>query len=287
MAPEVVEGVKRLIDRRIDGLRELSISWFGGEPLLARDILEEISTHVLHAQSTRPAVSYRGDITTNGSLLTDTVVDKLVELGIRFIQVSLDGPEALHDSTRRRTTGRGSFRQIWKNLLSIRQGKLDLEVLLRIHLTPLNIHVMDDFLRELRDTFLSDSRFRVFLKPVERMGGPNNDTIDVIPHEDHRRVVASLKAALHLEGRDTGLFQGENICYAARANSLMIRADGRIGKCTVAMSDPANTIGQLLSNGLLRIDNSVLRPWLRGWQTGDRAVLACPYVAIAAGSAVR
>src|ERR1044071_7965793 len=36
MSPGVSEGVKRLIDRRLDGLRSLTVSWFGGEPLLAR-----------------------------------------------------------------------------------------------------------------------------------------------------------------------------------------------------------------------------------------------------------
>ena len=34
MTPEVVSGVKNLIDRRADGLSHLQLSWFGGEPTL-------------------------------------------------------------------------------------------------------------------------------------------------------------------------------------------------------------------------------------------------------------
>jgi len=41
------------------------------------------------------------------------------------------------------------------------------------------------------------------------------------------------------------------ICYASKANSLVIRADGRIAKCTVALNDERNHIGDLKPDGSL------------------------------------
>jgi hypothetical protein len=48
-------------------------------------------------------------------------------------------PESLHDRTRVRINGSGSFSQIWKNLLTVRDSDLPVDVLLRIHLTPANL----------------------------------------------------------------------------------------------------------------------------------------------------
>ena len=46
MEPWVVSGVKGLVARRAPGLRNLFLSWFGGEPLLAPDIIEDVMAHV-------------------------------------------------------------------------------------------------------------------------------------------------------------------------------------------------------------------------------------------------
>lgn len=278
MRAETIQGIKRLIDRRMGSLNSLSISWFGGEPLLARSVVEEVSEHAVRLAAERPDLAYEGDMTTNGSLLDTAAVERLAQLGIRMFQISLDGPESLHDRTRVRANGKGSFNQIWRNLLAIRDGSAPVEVLLRIHLTPDNLPVMPDFLLQVRETFLDDGRFRVLLKPVEQLGGPNDATMEVVPPDTRAGILA------HLEGivangneRPQRLFSAPQVCYASRPNSLVIRADGRIGKCTVALSDPANTIGSLRPDGLLDIDNDRLRPWLRGWASRDLDAIGCPY----------
>lgn len=43
----VIEGIKNLISIRIPDLKYLHISWFGGEPLLTLDVIENISGHIL------------------------------------------------------------------------------------------------------------------------------------------------------------------------------------------------------------------------------------------------
>jgi uncharacterized protein len=278
MSSGTIQGVKQLIDRRLEGLRLLSVSWFGGEPLLALPVVENISKHIVSAAANRSDLHYEGSMTTNGFLLDTSTLERLDGFGIRSFQISLDGPESLHDRTRLRSSGRGSFRQIWKNLLAIRDGTPPVEVLLRVHLTPDNLPFMPEFLVQIRETFLGDRRFRVLLKPVERLGGPNDDTMEFIPKEARVRILADLEAILLEQATDAHrLYPAPQICYASRPNSLMIRANGLVGKCTVALSDPANSIGRLLSDGSLQINNARLRPWLRGWESGDWTSLECPY----------
>ena len=70
------------------------------------------------------------------------------------------------------------------------------------------------------------------------------------------------------------------VCYAAKANSYVVRADGRIGKCTVALKSETNCIGHIRQDGTLAIDDAKLRPWLSGWKSQERAALSCPAVSV-------
>jgi uncharacterized protein len=277
MSPATVQGVKRLVDRRLSSLRSLAISWFGGEPLLARAIIEDISGHIALAAASRAELNYSADMTTNGYLLDTRTIERLAELGVRMHQISLDGPEEIHDRTRVRADGRGSFGRIWRNLLAIRDGTAPVNILLRVHLHPGNLAYMPEFLTQIRETFLGDSRFSVMLKPVERLGGPNDDTMEIIGENERPRIIDELESIILAGGNARRLFDPPQVCYAARPNSLMIRANGTIGKCTVALTDPTNIIGKLLPDGSVQIDNVRLRPWLRGWSSRDWQAVSCPY----------
>jgi uncharacterized protein len=278
MSSATIQSVKRLIDRRLPGLASLSVSWFGGEPLLARAIVEDISEHIIKVAADHQDLHFEADMTTNGYLLDTPVVERLSGLGIHLFQISLDGPEPLHDRTRVQASGGGSFQQIWRNLVAIRDGTAPVNVLLRVHLTPDNLPFMPEFLVRLRETFLGDKRFQVLLKPVEPLGGPNDGMMRIIPQEARPRILAELEAiVVEQQAVPDRLFSAPEVCYASRPNSLVIRANGIVSKCTVALSDPANAIGRLLPDGSLEIDNARLRPWLRGWVSRDLAAVGCPY----------
>ncbi|WNF01155.1 radical SAM protein [Streptomyces luomodiensis] len=276
MKDSIVKGIKGLIDRRLEGLRSLSISWFGGEPLLALPVIEEVSAHVIRVAADHSDLEYAADMTTNGYLLDSTTMTRLSALGIRQYQISLDGPQKFHDRTRVQANGSGSFHQVWENLLAIRQSATPVHVILRVHITPANLSSMPEFLTHIQDAFLGDARFSVLLKPVERLGGPNDEKMSVIGGEEAPKILADLQSMVLSGGAGSGLQPVPDVCYAARPNSLMIRANGVVGKCTVALTDPANAIGRLRSDGTVEIDNVLLRPWLRGWESGDWSTLSCP-----------
>jgi uncharacterized protein len=276
MKPDTIQGIKRLIERRMPDLRHLTIDWFGGEPLIARDIIEDVCRHVCELARANPKLEFGSGITTNGYLLDLNTVESLGRLNINSYQISLDGPREFHDETRVRAGGSGSFDRIWRNIDGIRRSSLKVRVLLRIHLTPKNLSSMESFLGEIRDRFLGDLRFSVFLKPIERLGGPNNDDIDTISHDDSPEVLRRLRRIVNRDGGCPELDAAAHVCYASKPNSFVIRANGIVGKCTVVLEDPRNHIGRILSNGDMELDNTIIRPWLRGLQTLDSRVLGCP-----------
>lgn len=279
MSDETVEALKRLIRRRAPKLARLQLSWFGGEPLLARSIIEDVTSFAKDAQVESPHLDVISDMTTNGYMLDAEAASVLCRLGVTTYQVTIDGPAVVHNRTRVRADGGGSFSRIWNNLLSIRNSPVPVNMLLRVHLTPENLRLMPEFLAIVKEKFLTDSRFSVHLKNVVPLGGPNDAQTDFLQASDDA-AVAELEASLRDGSPHEAVYSPEDVCYAARANSLVIRADGRVGKCTVGLSDDRNHIGRLTVDGSLKIDNEKLRPWLIGWETGDTDSVACPFEAM-------
>jgi uncharacterized protein len=274
MKRPVVDGVKALIRRRAVSLSSLEIQWFGGEPTLAGDIVREVMTDAQEVARAN-GVSLIGGMTTNGFLLNAEAYDRFYSCGISHYQISLDGPPELHDTTRLQGNGRGSFDRIWSNLLAIKQVEAGGDILLRIHLTKRNVALISEFAERIERTFDDDPRFRFVLRPVENLGGPNDISELVIPtsarSQGHRAELPSTQ-----ESRMETEPEDDYVCYAAKANAYVIRADGRVGKCTVALRSGNNSIGRILQDGTLEIDAKKLAPWLTGWKTQKREALACP-----------
>jgi uncharacterized protein len=277
MRPELVRGIKTLVDRRIDDLLAVSLSWFGGEPLAARDIVFDIAEHVQRRCQARGVTNLGGHLTTNGYLLDLATVERLCAAEQRTAQISLDGLGAVHDRSRPLASGRGSFQRIWDNLLAIRASGHDFRVSLRIHVGAAEEAETAELCREINCQFGGDPRFSAYLRLIANWGGANGDRIQSLSATAGRAAVTRL-ARLLTDIAHNGEDDGEQyICYAARPNTWLIRADGRVGRCTVALDDPRNTVGHLDESGRLRVDNDKLRPWLAGLAELDSDLLACPY----------
>lgn len=92
------------------------VSFYGGEPLLAFDLMKRVVEYAAAKPEPRPAFN----LTTNGTLLTREVVDFLVANDF-LVMVSLDGPSEIHDQLRVYADGRGSFQDVMGNLLALKQ----------------------------------------------------------------------------------------------------------------------------------------------------------------------
>jgi uncharacterized protein len=88
---------------------------------------------------------------------------------------------------------------------------------------------------------------------------------------EHLRQLAAKKGI-----EQFGLEKVDAICYASRANSYVVRANGRLNKCSLDLDDPRNQVGRIREDGTLEIDRSKLLGWLRGVWTNDEEALRCP-----------
>jgi uncharacterized protein len=101
---------------------ELSIAFYGGEPLLKFDLIKSLIESTDKKKKEDQVIKYR--MTTNGTLLFPEVVDFLVKNKIK-LSVSLDGPREIHDRHRLFPDNKGSFDVIIQNLMYIKEKYLD------------------------------------------------------------------------------------------------------------------------------------------------------------------
>jgi uncharacterized protein len=107
------ETRQRLIDwiRQHKGIERLTVEWYGGEPLLAFDTICQLTEKFKEFD-----LKYKAGLVTNGYLLTDDKIEKLNDLNISHIQITLDGPREVHDSRRFLEGGIPTFDRIVDNV---------------------------------------------------------------------------------------------------------------------------------------------------------------------------
>ncbi|GCF94647.1 Cys-rich peptide radical SAM maturase CcpM [Enterococcus florum] len=92
---------------------DLKVGFYGGEPLLEFELIKKCVDYMETMGANKPRVY---NITTNGTCLTSNVMDFFVKHNFR-VTISLDGPENVHDRSRRFVdSDKGSFRLIKRNL---------------------------------------------------------------------------------------------------------------------------------------------------------------------------
>lgn len=277
MNGRVIGGVKNLLKLRSEEVEVMRLSWFGGEPLLALDVIEDVSQYAKEL-SEKKGFTLLGSMTTNGYSLSLPVAKNLYDYGVRHYQISLDGDKEHHDETRVSRLGKGTFDRIYENLSQILASDLDVEIMLRIHVTNKNVDSVRSLLGKIKPTFLSDRRFSVYIKPVENLGGAGSFFEGRVQKDEKGDILKELNSLVASstipESKEDGLY----ICYASKPNSFAVRSDGRIQKCTVMLNDERNTLGQINVSGLMDLDHEKLKLWMRGFSTLDGALLKCPAV---------
>ena len=121
MSRETQDDVMALAERMLkaSGTKRMSVSWFGGEPLLMPDVIETLSQRLMTLAGQHGA-EYEASIVTNGYLLTQEIADMLGRCKVIRAQITLDGIGPEHDRTRHLAGGGPTYKRIVQNLRTLR-----------------------------------------------------------------------------------------------------------------------------------------------------------------------
>lgn len=101
---------------------EATIGFFGGEPLLEFEKIKKIIEYSKEKFNGKKQIYI---ITTNGTLLSSGVIEWFLQNKEVNINVTIDGPQFIHDSYRVFSNGHGSFERIIDNLKEIARKSPD------------------------------------------------------------------------------------------------------------------------------------------------------------------
>lgn len=292
MSRETVDNIKGYLLRNVSKFKTLSIDWFGGEPLCAVDLVEEIMQYckdTLKKVGT-PVIS---TMTTNGYLLTPDLISKLIKLNVVGYQITIDGVERIHDKQRKLYNGKGTYQQILGNLIDIKK-KLQsgvVQICIRVNLNATSVQYIEELFEVFKEHFEDDKRFSLSLRYVRDLKGDGN-TADII-NEDSVMLNVYEKAyniiPRLLTSHFLNMLDSFGICYAGKPNSIVIGADGSLYKCTVHFNDEINVVGKLDGNRM-NVDEKKVAKWVFSkskhdecnscWYRGSCYEGTCPYATL-------
>lgn len=119
MDEKTQKALLEYVENRMDEIGGLRLSWFGGEPTLCFSMIDKMQT-ALNEMAARHNVKIGPvSMVSNGHLLNRKMAQRMKELGFIRVQITLDGPAAVHDTRRKLRNGKGTFDTILSNLTEI------------------------------------------------------------------------------------------------------------------------------------------------------------------------
>ncbi|MBW2993665.1 SPASM domain-containing protein [Candidatus Woesearchaeota archaeon] len=137
--------------------KDMRIQFIGGEPLLNMQAIEIIVERMLVFKNIN-GINMETSLTTNGVLMDKSVIELIRRLGKIQVQVTLDGPEEIHNSRRILHNG-NSYRLLMDNMAECK-SLID-ELVIRINVDHDNIEQCPALLQELADNGLQDASLTI------------------------------------------------------------------------------------------------------------------------------
>lgn len=121
MSPETLHNtIEQVVEK--SNKEEAHFIWHGGEPLLmGLDFFKEIASISHHLRKQNKHLSH--SIQSNGTLVTEELLDFIEKEKDFYLGFSLDGPEHINDKTRMYANGKGAFQNIFRGIQMARDRK--------------------------------------------------------------------------------------------------------------------------------------------------------------------
>jgi len=289
MSDEVCENIAGLCEKRIQEDSTFTVTWYGGEPMLAKDVIARLTRKITEVCKSKNA-KYHAGMITNGHLLNMKNIVFLIKNKVSFIQVTIDGPREIHDKRRPLKSGRGTFDRIMKNISYI-TDEVPIRVSIRINIDNRNKDDYRILLKEFKArNFHKQKNISVYFGHVIEY---NNSCPDISSHclitEHYSNFLVDANRYAVDQGFKVSIFQQTMIgsCGAVASGTAVIEPTGRIQNCWNAVGNEEMKTGRLTPDGIEMTQNCI--KWL-GWtpfrkECESCGVLpicmgACPYISI-------
>lgn len=258
MTEQTAEETVRFIAEHCGEEKTVHITWFGGEPTVAANRVDQICRGLR-----REGITYTGMMYTNGYLFDEEMADKARDLWhVKSVQIVIDGTEELYNRIKNYVNPQDNpYQRVMRNIGLLLDREINISV--RMNVDRINYESFAGVVRDLVAHHEGKQGLSMFAYPI--IGDYSNEDADTA-HADEAWIEQKVlelngvaqKNGLLLPPRELPNLRLWN-CMADNDGSLVIHASGSLVKCSEHYAD-ADFVGSL-SDGIT--NNNIIQSWKR------------------------
>lgn len=213
----------------------LSITWYGGEPLMALKQIRDLSPKFIEISKER-GLKYKSDIVTNGLNLNIKTFEELVlSHHVTQYQITIDGLEDSHNKRRGTKGGDDTYQIIMKNVINAAKSevfsKYNCSISIRCNIDKTNYLDVKPLIIELAKNGLSELVTLQFAPIVD--WGQNNASEASLSKDAFSDIEIDWICELHQYGFQKNLLPGRKygVCMVVNKDSEVVDAFGNLYPC--------------------------------------------------------
>jgi uncharacterized protein len=247
ISQEAIDGIVEMVNEAAKKKNDIHITWYGGEPLLGKDIIYDLSDKLIQICNENGA-HYNAYIVTNGYLLTDEIIHKLKAVKVTGAQVTIDGPPKIHNSRRRlKGSGKETFDTILNNVIKLKENKFDLTI--RVNIDKTNTDYLNELFdiletKNLKDLSISFGHVTAYTEACMSIAESCFD-IQEYANQDFKYQQLLYKRKFNIEGYPNYPGVKGNYCCADSQGSFVIDPEGYMYKCWNDVGNVERAVGDI------------------------------------------
>lgn len=225
MTKETAEKIAKYIIDVAPKNQQLSIGWFGGEPLYNMDVIDIITSRVKSA-----GFNFYGSMISNGYLFDEKIVEKArYAWNIGNVQITLDGTKEVYNKVKNYIYKGSAYERIINNIhLLLNQ---DIQVSIRMNCDAYNSESLKQLIVELHEEFKDYKNFSMYVWPIF---DENNERT-----EEQKKILYESLTELESLIQECGYSLSHNIeydikglhCMVDSGDGVIISPNGDLGVC--------------------------------------------------------
>lgn len=225
MSDEVIEKLIRFIENY--HTPKMSITWYGGEPLLAFDKMLAINERIKKMGKKLIAVS----LITNGYLLDEEKISHLNELSVSYLQITLDGRKETHDGRRYLKNGAPTYDVILENIGKVLATDFKGVIHVRVNVDSRNEDEFFDVYDLIRTKFKKDFGKRITVYPGFVKGDDHPDVSCFFEPDEQGEFIAKMMEKHGISPLNVFPKKTSIGCTLTKKNAFVVGPDGELYKC--------------------------------------------------------
>lgn len=231
------------IRQHLPDFNSLRVHWFGGEPLLRLRSIEEASRELLRIceEHGKP---YTSGITTNGSLLTKDAALRLLRCCVSQIQITFDGARSIHDDTRLKKNGGGSYDAVMNGLaVAIEAGFF---IFIRVNLSKKSEANLEELLLDFHRRGWGPKEFTIYINEMKQHSNSlPSDSLYFPSVANYAESFVEALQTLKRFGYPIPRIAPVDVnCIFDKPSSVLFGVDGNLYHCTTGTDRALGTLGE-------------------------------------------